>query len=659
MKKEMQRAINTVRILSADAIAKAKSGHPGLAMGSAPMAFTLWANHMKASEKDPAWVDRDRFVLSAGHASMLQYSLLHLFGYQVSIDDIKNFRQFHSKTPGHPEFGVTEGVDATTGPLGQGLSMAVGMAIAESRLAAKFNTKKHQIVDHYTFALAGDGCMMEGITSEASSLAGHLKLGKLIVFYDDNGITIDGSTDLAFTEDVSERYRAYNWQVIEIKDGNDIDAIEKAIKEAKANTQQPTLIRVKTIIGYGSLIQGTNKTHGSPLSAEDIVQLKEKFGFDSTKDFDIPEDVTKYLEEIIDCRREKYDIWAKDFSEYCKENPELAKEWKIWHGHIDSLDNITKESIFELLNKTDATRNSGGQYMNFIAQYYPQLMGGSADLNGSTKTYLKGAGDFTAENRAGNNVFFGIREHAMGAISNGMALHGGIRPYCATFMVFSDYMKPAIRLSALMKLPVIYVFTHDSIGVGEDGATHEPIEQLLMLRSIPNTRVYRPADPRECAYAWNSALKHTTGPSVIVLSRQNLQLQEGVNDNAYKGGYVISPQKADKPDGILIASGSEVDIMIKAQTKLKDLGHDVSVVSILCRELYDVQSCEYKQSVLPKDVRKRVVMEAASTLSWHKYATDEGSVIGLDHFGESAPAAILYEKFGLTSDAVVEAYSKL
>lgn len=659
MKEVMQKTIDTIRVLSADAIAKANSGHPGMAMGSAPMAFTLWANHMKATEKDPAWIDRDRFVLSAGHASMLQYSLLHIFGYELSMDDIKNFRQWESKTPGHPEVTITEGVDATTGPLGQGLSMAVGMAIAETRLAAKFNTNDYEIINHYTYALAGDGCMMEGITSEASSLAGHLKLGKLIVLYDDNKITIDGSTDLAFTEDISKRYESYGWQVIEVADGNNTDNIEKAILEAKADTKRPSLIRIKTIIGYGSVIQGTNKTHGSPLSAEDIVQLKEKFGFNPKESFVIEEDVSAYMKEIIDRRRKEYDLWASKFLEYSKKYPELAKEWKIWHGHVSELDNITKEDIFKLFDKSDATRNSGGAYMNEIFELFPQLMGGSADLNGSTKTYLKSGGDFTAENRDANNLFFGIREHAMGAISNGMALHGGIRPFCATFMVFSDYMKPVIRLSALMKLPVIYVFTHDSIGVGEDGATHQPIEHLLMLRSIPNTRVYRPADPRETAYAWNSALKHTTGPSVIVLSRQNLTLQEGVNENASKGAYVISPQKNTKPDGILIGTGSEVSILVEAQSKLKEKGIDVSVVSVLCRELFEEQSCEYKNSVLPKEVTKRVVMEAASTLSWHKYATDNGVVIGIDHFGESAPATILYEKFGFTVDAVLEAFDKL
>ncbi len=655
-----QKIINTIRALSIDAIEKANSGHPGLPMGSAALAYTLWAKHLKSSALAPDWRDRDRFVLSAGHGSMLHYALLHLFGYELSIDDIKNFRQFKSITPGHPEYGVTPGVESTTGPLGQGLSMAVGMAIAEARLAAQFNCEDIALVDHYTYALAGDGCLMEGISSEASSLAGHLKLGKLIVLYDDNGITIDGSTDIAFSEDVEQRYLAYGWQVVKVADGNDIAAIDAALQKAKKNVKQPTLIMVKTVIGYGSPNKaGKSAAHGSPLGKDEVKLTKAAYGLEPDAQFVVEQEVYDALKPMIDQRELARFDWEKKLAEYKEKYPDKYDEWVAWHDYTINEAAFCRADIWEVLKPDQATRASGGAFMNAITDLVPNLVGGSADLNGSTKTYLKGLADFTADNRAGNNLFFGVREHAMAAIINGIVLHGGLRAFASTFLVFSDYLKPALRLSALMKLPAIYVFTHDSIGVGEDGPTHQPIEQLFMLRSIPGVTVYRPADATETAYAWLEALKKSDGPSVIVLSRQNLPAIAGVNPNAARGGYIVSPEKGKVADGILIGTGSELHRLVEAQRLLSIEQIDVRVVSMMSIEKFEAQNKDYIASVLPPSIKKRVIMEAGLTRPWHYYATDEGTVIGIDSFGESAPGAQLFKVFGFTAEHVVSAFKAL
>ncbi len=655
-----EKIINTIRALSIDAIQKANSGHPGLPMGAAPMAFTLWSEHMKMTATAPQWIDRDRFVLSAGHGSMLQYALLHLFGYDVSMEDIKNFRQWGSKTPGHPEYGITDGVDATTGPLGQGFAMAVGMAMAEAKMAADFNKDDIELINHYTFAISGDGCMQEGITSEAASLAGHLKLGKLIVLYDDNGITIDGSTDLTFTEDIIKRFQAYDWQTIVVDDGNDIAKISAAIAEAKANLLQPTLIKIKTTIGYGSPNKaGTSGVHGAPLGVDELKLCKENYGLDAEKHFNIDEDVKAAMKEIIAEHEQVYTDWQDKWQEYSQKYSDDAEKLEQYLLDSDYTEELLKEEYWQGLDKDNATRNAGGIFLNAIKKAVPNLIGGSADLNGSTKTYLKEYGDFSPENRAGDNIFFGIREHAMAAICNGISLHGGYKPYCATFMSFADYMKPSIRLSALMKQPVLYIFTHDSIGVGEDGPTHQPVEQLLMLRSIPNLKLYRPASPKETAYALISALKHTDGPSVLVLSRQTLRQLDGVNQDALRGGYVISAAKKEKADGILIASGSEVAVLVDAQAKLAEEGIDTSVVSMLSKEEFYQQDKAYIESVLPKDIKKRLVMEAGVSLGWHKEATDEGAIIAIDHFGESSPAGRIFEEFGFTVENAVNKFKEL
>jgi len=655
-----EKIVNTIRVLSADAVEKANSGHPGMPMGAAPMAYTLWSKHLNTSATNPNWHNRDRFVLSAGHGSMLHYALLHLFGFDVSLEDIKRFRQWGSNTPGHPEYGMTPGVETTTGPLGQGLAMAVGLAMAEERLAAEFNKEDIKIVDHYTYVIVGDGCLMEGISAEASSLAGHLKLGKLIVLYDDNHITIDGDTALSFSEDTAKRYESYGWEVLTIEDGNDLEAIDQVLERAKSNLLQPTLIKVRTVIGYGSPKKsGSSGVHGSPLGKEELAASKRFLGFDPEQFFVVPDEVRSEMDRITDQRELVRFRWEDQYKLYQETYPELAQKWENWHSYELSEDAFDHAALWSSLDKDDATRNAGGAFMNAIKPIVENMIGGSADLNGSTKTYLKGAGDFTAQNRKGDNIYFGVREHAMGAIVNGLSLHGGLRPYCATFMVFSDYMKPAIRLSALMKLPVVYVFTHDSIGVGEDGPTHQPIEHLLMLRSIPNIMVFRPADPKETAIAWIEALRYDQGPSVLVLSRQTLPLLSGVNRGAHYGGYVLSPSNAQIPEGVLVGTGSEVHVLLEAQRLLAVDNIDVSVVSIPCKELFQKQNSIYKESVLPKQVRKRVVMEAGVSLGWESYATEDGAIIGIDHFGESAPAEELFKHFGLTAEHVVSAFKKL
>lgn len=651
-----RKTIETIRFLATDGVQKANSGHPGLPMGTATMAFSLWKEFLKITSKDPKWIDRDRFILSAGHGSMLIYSLLHLFGYNMSIEDIKQFRQMGSITPGHPEYGMTEGVETTTGPLGQGISNAVGFAIAESHLAAKFNKENYKVIDHYTYVIAGDGDLMEGVASEACSLAGHLGLDKLIVLYDDNQITIDGSTDITFTEDVKKRYEAYGWQVLEVSDGNDYKLIVNAINEAKNNNSQPTLIKVKTIIGYGSPAKaGKSAAHGSPLGEKEIKITKEKFGWDPDKKFFVPDEVYESMDGIKYDKEKTYLSWNELLQDYFIKYPEMKSEWENVFSFDLPDDVLDAKKYWDDFSKEEASRASGGRFLNELNKYVPNYMGGSADLNGSTKTYLKDSGDFNKETPEGKNIFFGVREHAMAAILNGLALHGGVRPFGATFLVFSDYMKPSIRLSALMGLPVVYVFTHDSIGVGEDGPTHQPIEHLMLLRSIPGLMVYRPADPKETTVAWTEAMKYVDGPSAIVLSRQNLPSLTDMNENAHKGAYVLKKESKDNIDVILIATGSEVHVTLEAAEILEEQGVSVRVVSLLSWELFDKQSQMYKEEVLPSNVTNRVAVEAALGMGWEKYVGLSGKIVAMNSFGESAPISDLMKHFGFTADNIVKA----
>jgi transketolase len=655
MNRKDRRVIDTIRFLSADAVEKANSGHPGLPLGSASMAYTLWSRHLKGSATDPKWLDRDRFILSAGHGSMLLYSLLHLFGYGLTITDLQQFRQWHSKTPGHPEHDVTPGVETSTGPLGQGFANGVGMAMAERRLGAEFNTEDYKIVDHYTYVLAGDGDLMEGISSEASSLAGHLKLGKLIVLYDDNKITIDGSTDLTFTENVEKRYEAYGWQVIKVTDGNDIELISDAIQLARIDVTKPTLIMVRNIIGYGAPSKaGLSDAHGAPLGSDEISRMKRNFGWDDGDSFVVPDDVDAYLSDLIDRREIERFIWEERFDDYAKKYPQKAMQWTKWHEfEIDDKDFDLKQMMIDL-DQGDATRNSGGKVLNALQNKIGNLFGGSADLNGSTKTYLKGAGDFSYDEQSGSNIFFGIREFAMAAICNGIALHGGLRSFGSTFLVFSDYLKPALRLSALMKLPVLYIFTHDSIGVGEDGPTHQPVEHLWMLRSIPNVKVFRPADPIETAVCFVEAFKNAEGPSVIILSRQKLPLLPENQQQARRGGYVVVYEEKSDPDVVLIGTGSELQWLIEAREELLKEDIDARVVSMPCLEIFDHQSETYKNDVLPDTCTLRLVIEAGISGGWYKYVGSRGALITMDRFGESAPGDVLMKQFGFSKDAVVD-----
>ncbi len=651
------KVINTIRGLSIDAIEKAKSGHPGMPLGSAPMAYVLWKNHLKASRKDSNWIDRDRFILSAGHGSMLYYSLLHLFGYKVSMDDIKAFRQLGSNTPGHPEVLDTDGVDMTTGPLGQGISTAVGFAIAEERLAAEFNQSK-TLIDHYTYAIAGDGCFQEGISSEAASLAGHLGLSKLIVLYDSNKITIDGSTDKAFTEDVLARYRAYGWQTIVVEDGNDLEAIDKAINEAKAEKSKPSLIEVKTVIGYGSPNKsGKAASHGAPLGEEEVVKTKEFLGLDPTKSFSVDDDVYEYMKEIIAEKEQQLDKWKEKLNKLEGENKAEYDKFNQW-VKADDTTSLTIENLVKDVKEGQATRACGGQILNNLKEIVPNIIGGSADLNGSTKTYLKNYPDFTKENRKGDNIFFGIREFAMAAIANGITLHGGLRSYCSTFFVFSDYMKNAVRLSAIMNNPVIYVFTHDSIAVGEDGPTHQPIEQLLMFRSVPNVKVYRPCDEYETAAAYISAIKDKSSPSVIVLSRQNLPTVTSSDLDFEKGAYRVGKNFGEEADGLFIATGSEVHLAIEAQKKLEDEGIKANVLSVLSKEIFAEQDEQYIEKMLQKNLKNRVIVEAGHKLGLYDYMTDSSKILSMDSFGTSAPSKVVLEKFGFTTENLINIYNK-
>lgn len=650
-----QLAVNTIRVLCAEAIEKAKSGHPGLPLGSAPIGYTLFSEFLKFNPANPKFDDRDRFILSAGHGSMLDYSLLHLFGYDVSMEDLKNFRQLDSRTPGHPEYGHTPGIETTTGPLGQGIANAVGMAIAESHLAAEFNREGFPIVDHYTYALCGDGCMMEGIEYEAASLAGTLKLGKLIVLYDKNNITIEGDTDGAFTEDVGKRHEAQGWQVLYVSDGNDMQAIADAIAEAKKETEKPSLIIIRTVIGYGSPKAGSEATHGAPLGAEGVEGLRKNLGYNYPP-FTVPEEVKNALSVYKEKGAKIENDWKSLFNEYKKAYPELAKRYEDYmSGKLPDL--LHDEKLFEF-DKPDATRNTSGKVLNLLAGRLPNLMGGSADLAPSNKSNMKNRSYYSAEDRTGTNMHFGIREHAMSAICNGMSLHGGLIPYCATFFIFSDYMKNAMRLSALMKRNVTYILTHDSIGVGEDGPTHQPIEQLAGLRSIPGMKVFRPADGKETAYGWISALTGE-GPTCLVLTRQNLPQYENSNINSLRGAYILADSEKETPDAILLASGSEVELAMNAKTELKKDGIDVRVVSVPCMELFDKQSKEYKESVLPNAVRARVAIEAGTPDCWYKYVGLDGKVIGMTTFGASAPFPALLKKFGFTVENVVAAVKEV
>ena len=650
-----EKTINTIRVLAADTVQKANSGHPGAPMGMAPMAYAVWADAMRHNPVNPTWKDRDRFVLSAGHASALMYTLLHLFGYGLPMDELKAFRQWGSKTPGHPEFGHTAGVETTTGPLGQGVANAVGFAMAETMLAAKFNRPGFEVVDHYTYCFCGDGCMMEGISGEAASLAGTLKLGKLILLYDDNEISIEGNTDIAMKENVGMRFEAYGWHVQHVKDGNDAVEIGKALKAAKAD-DRPSLIVVPTTIGFGSPKAGKASAHGEPLGAENVQAAKSTLGMPEEAFHVLPE-VYEHLNSIAEKGAKAEAEWGKLFAEYAKAYPELALEWDVWFSKELPDGALTGEDLWQFPEKM-ATRNTSYEMINRLAKRIPNLVGGSADLAPSTKTLIKDGGDYSAENRAGRNLHFGVREHAMAAIANGLAVHGGLRVYCATFFVFSDYMKNAMRLSAIMKAPVTYVLTHDSIGVGEDGPTHQPIEHLAGLRAIPDLLVFRPADGPETAAGWITAL--TNGlPTCLVLTRQDLPLQSGSGEIAFKGGYVLSPAKKGTPDAILMGSGSEIAPLMAAQKLLVNEGIDVSVVSMPCMELFDIQSAAYRQSVLPNAVRSRVAMEAGTSMPWHKYVGLDGETICIDHYGASAPAGKLFETYGFTAANTVAAVKRL
>ena len=650
-------SVNAIRVLSADAIQKAKSGHPGLPLGAAPAAYELWARHMNHNPKNPEWKNRDRFVLSGGHGSMLLYSLLHLFGYgDLSIDDIKNFRQLDSKTPGHPEYGHTVGIEATTGPLGQGMAMAVGMAMAEAHLAAVFNKDGYNVVDHYTYVLGGDGCMMEGISSESFSLAGTLGLSKLIVLYDSNNISIEGSTDIAFTEDVMKRFEAFGFQTIEVEDGNDLGAIGAAIEEAKADKNRPSLIKINTLIGYGCPAkQGKASAHGEPLGEDNVAALKENLGWPCKEAFEVPQEVYDYYKELASDRAKAEDEWNKLFAEYCSKFPEMKEMWDNYYNGYDMSDLFNSEEYWAAGDKPEATRNTSGTVLNLIKQHMPNMIGGSADLAPSNKTNMKDAGDFSRDNYAGSNIHFGVREQAMTAITNGIALHGGLRPFAATFFVFSDYTKPMARLSSLMKLPVTYIFTHDSIGVGEDGPTHEPIEQLAALRSLPNFTVFRPCDKVETSAAWMYAATSKETPTALVLTRQNLPQIPGSSKGALKGGYIIDDSSKAVPDAIIIASGSEVSLAVEAKAELAKKDIDVRVVSMPSMDLFEEQSAEYRESVLPDAVRKRVAVEALSDFGWYRYVGLDGAVVSMKGFGASGPAAELFEKFGFTTETVVKA----
>ena len=637
------KAVNTLRMLSVDQIENANSGHPGLPLGSAPMAYALFKNHLVRDSKDLDWKNRDRFVLSAGHGSALLYSLFYLFDYGLSLDDLKNFRQLDSRTPGHPEYGHTRGVEATTGPLGQGIAMAVGMAIAEEKLAALYNKEDLKLVDHYTYALVGDGCLMEGISNEASSLAGTLKLDKLIVLYDSNKISIEGSTDLAFSENVCDRYKALGWDTFVVEDGNDLDEINAAIEEAK-KSDKPALIEVKTKIGYGSPREDSAKAHGEPLGKEDRKSTREFFGLPD-EDFHVDEDVKAHFQKIVEENTAKVNEKKKIEEEYAAKYP---KEYEDYLGAFKlEKKELLEDSYYDSFDKDMATRAISGEVLNKIAKDNIHIFGGSADLGPSNKTMLKGEEYFSADNRLGRNITFGVRENAMGAITNGILLHGGLRTYASTFLVFSDYLKPTIRLAALMNIPNVYIFTHDSIGVGEDGPTHEPIEHLAMLRSIPGIVVLRPADGRETAASLNLAFNSKNTPFVLALSRQGLPQLENSSREVHRGAYIIKKEEGEL-EKIVIATGSEVSLALEAAEGLKG----VRVVSMPSMELFDAQSSDYKEEILPSNITKRISLEALSSFGWHKYIGMKGMAISIDTFGASGKGAEVFERFGFTKENI-------
>ncbi len=672
-KKELEKkCIDTIRFLAADAIERAKSGHPGMPLGAAAAAFTLWTKHLKHNPKNPRWPDRDRFVLSAGHASMLLYALLHLTGYDLTLDDIKNFRQWGSRTPGHPEYKHTPGVEVTTGPLGQGLANAVGMAIAEAHLAARFNKGGEKIVDHFTYVMASDGDMMEGVVSEAGALAGHLRLGKLIVLYDDNKVTLAGSAGLSFTENIELRFKSYGWQVIKVADGNDVAAIDKAIKKAQRETEKPSLICVSTTIGYGAPCkQGSCDAHGSPLGAEELQKTKEALGWDTNESFNIREDVRKYFRKALARGKKQEKMWQENLTVYRQKHPALAAELERVTRGVLPEDWDAAINDFPADAKGVATRKASETVMQSIAAKVPELIGGSADLNPSTFTWLKKMGDFQspsftpdelhgmvggAWNYEGRNIHFGVREHAMGSVSVGMALHGGLIPYTATFLTFADYMRPPMRLAALMGLRVIFVFTHDSIGVGEDGPTHQPVEQIMNLRQVPNMTVLRPADANETLEAWRIALTNNAGPTTLIFSRQNLPILDrsvcAPASGTNQGGYTLW-ESSPEPEIIFIATGSEVSLALDAAKKLSQEGIKIRVVSLPSWEIFDRQPRIYREKVLPPRVMARIAIEAGIKLGWEHYLGLEGETIGMKSFGASAPGPVLFEKFGFTVENVI------
>lgn len=652
-------SVNAIRILSADAIQKANSGHPGLPLGCAPIGYELWANHMNHNPANPNWANRDRFVLSGGHGSMLLYSLLHLFGYGLTKEDLMNFRQLDSKTPGHPEYRHTVGVEATTGPLGAGMAMAVGMAMAEEHLSSVFNKEDYPVVDHYTYVLGGDGCMMEGISSEAFSLAGTLGLSKLIVLYDSNRISIEGSTDIAFRENVEARMQSFGFQTITVDDGNDIRAVGMAIEAAKRETSRPSFITIKTEIGYGCPAkQGKASAHGEPLGVDNVKALRENLNWPYEEPFFVPEDVYRHFDAIAEEKAETEAAWNVMFAAYCEEYPEMEALWNQYYDGKAGEALLEDETFWKRQEKPEASRAISGRIINELKDRLPNLIGGSADLAPSNKTAMSGAGDFSKEDRSGRNLHFGVRELSMSAIGNGLMLHGGLKAYVATFFVFSDYCKPMARLSALMGLPLTYVFTHDSIGVGEDGPTHEPIEQLAMLRAMPNFHVFRPCDATETEAAWYSAVTSVSTPTALVLTRQNLEPMAGSSKEALKGGYIIDDCEGT-PEVILMASGSEVALAVHAKEILSQEGMKVRVVSMPCMDLFEEQSREYRESVLPKEVRKRVAVEALGSFGWGRYVGLDGAVIAMEGFGASAPAEQLFEKFGFTAEHVVDVVKEL
>ncbi|MDT8862838.1 transketolase [Alkalihalobacillus sp. MEB130] len=650
-----QLAVNTIRTLSIDSIEKANSGHPGMPMGAAPMAYSLWTKFMNHNPSNPDWANRDRFVLSAGHGSMLLYSLLHLTGYDLSLEDLQQFRQWGSKTPGHPEFGHTPGVEATTGPLGQGVAMAVGMAMAERHLASTYNKDAFPIVDHYTYSICGDGDLMEGVSAEAASLAGHLKLGRLIVLYDSNDISLDGDLDISFSENVEDRYKAYGWQVIRVENGNDLEEINQAIADAKQD-ERPTLIEVKTVIGYGSPNKsGKSASHGAPLGKDEVALTKSTYEWLHEEEFHVPSEVSELFAEVKSAGAKKEEEWNELFASYKEAYPELAAQFERANSGELPEGWDADAPIYEA-GSSIATRSSSGEALNAFATKVPELFGGSADLAGSNKTYMKDLGDYSRDHYEGRNIWFGVREFAMGAAVNGMALHGGVKVFGATFFVFSDYLRPAIRLAALMKLPVIYVFTHDSIAVGEDGPTHEPVEQLPALRAMPGLSVIRPGDSNETVAAWKVALESKDTPTALVLTRQNLKTLDHTAELAYegvkKGAYIVS-KSSGTTDVLLLATGSEVPLAVEAQAVLEKDGIHADVVSMPSWDRFEAQPQSYKDEVISPNVKVRLGLEMAAPLGWSKYVGDHGDVLAIDQFGASAPAEKILAEYGFTVENVV------